>query len=167
MYQPMHPLDKASNSPMPADLSWLAAEGARVWLGGHSQATKAILESRLPATHRPPTGPLDVAYIVPRSIDEAVYFADKVSTRLVSGGEIWVIVPGCASEDESPPADMLLAQAETLSSAGWRVAHRIDHDREITAMRLVRTANPAHSIAPIPPVEREKQPAMPAPHIAE
>lgn len=167
MYQPKRPLDKTSDNWMPSDLSWVAVQGARIWLGGHNQTTKAILESMLPGTHRPPTGPLDVAYIVPRSIDEAVYFAGKVSTRLVRGGEIWVIVPGCTSEDESPPADMLLVQAETLASAGWRVAHRIDHDRDVTVMRLERTTNPAHTIDPTPPAELGRQPAVPAPHIAE
>lgn len=151
----------------PEDSIWAAARGARVWVGGRNRSVKTILENRLPPTRRPPTGPLDMALIVPRSIDEAIYFADKVSSRLVPGGTLWVMVPCCPSEAGPPPADMLLAHAEAMGAAGWRVAKRSETDRDLTAIRLERIANPAPSIDPSRPDERGEPPAVPAPHIAK
>lgn len=130
------------------DAGWGAAEGARVWVGGHNQPARSILEQRLTHTCRPPTGPLDAAFIVPRTIDEAVYFADKVSARLVDGGAIWLLSLSDQSHIELLRDDILLAHAEAMTTAGWRVAERHETDDELVAVRLKRIAKPARPIDP-------------------
>lgn len=52
---------------------------------------RRIIEPQLVDCIRPPTGPLDAAFICPLTIDEAVYFAQKLMPRLVSAGRITVL----------------------------------------------------------------------------
>jgi hypothetical protein len=71
----------------------------RVWLGGHNTERKREVERHLRGTHRPPTGPVDLAFITPQSADEAAYFAAKVQPRLSPGGAIWTVYPSDTSPD--------------------------------------------------------------------
>jgi hypothetical protein len=70
--------------------AWDLPVTARVWVGGHNLAAKLEIERRLVATVRPPTGPLDAGFVAPISTDEAVYFAEKLRSRLVPTGVIWI-----------------------------------------------------------------------------
>jgi len=79
--------------------------GVRVWVGGHDLAAKRVVEPLLSDTTRPPTGPVDIAFIAPESADEAAYFLDKIDARLEKDGVAWIILPPNA------PANDLSEQA--------------------------------------------------------
>ncbi len=65
----------------------------RVWVGGHNLATKRVVKPFLTDTTRPPTGPVDIALIVPETADEAAYFLGKIEARLEQDGVAWIILP--------------------------------------------------------------------------
>ena len=44
----------------------------RVWIGGHQIEAKRIIEPYLTNATRPPTGEIDIAFITPESLDEAL-----------------------------------------------------------------------------------------------
>lgn len=95
---------------------WGLAPGMRVWLGGHNTETKREVERHLRGTHRPPAGPVDLAFITPQSADEAAYFAAKVQPRLSPGGAIWTVYPSETSPDrvafDVSMADLVHAMAK-------------------------------------------------------
>lgn len=80
---------------------------ARIWLGGHNVAARAILEPLVAAAQRPPTGPLDAAIIAPQSADEAIYFAKKLAPRLRPSGALYIV----QSENDSNSAESRWNQA--------------------------------------------------------
>lgn len=65
--------------------------GARIWVGGHDRAARRALEAVVAGAPRPPTGPIDAAFVAPETLDEAAYFVDKVLPRLVPSGVIWIV----------------------------------------------------------------------------
>jgi hypothetical protein len=75
--------------------------GKAVWLGGNDVAVRQVLENSLSSAHRPAGGPLDVAFVTPLSVDEAVYFACKLKKRFRASGELWIVF----ASDPSPSAD--------------------------------------------------------------
>ncbi len=74
--------------------------GLRVWIGGHNLAAKRAIEPLLAETTRPPTGPLDMAFIAAETPDEADYFLYKLAGRLPSGATAWVISANDAPHTE-------------------------------------------------------------------
>ncbi len=72
---------------------WGITPGLRVWVGGHDQNARREVEDRLAGAARPQTGRIDLAFITPQSVDEAVYFAGKLRNRLVANGALWVVYP--------------------------------------------------------------------------
>ncbi len=64
----------------------------RVWIGGHQLEAKKLATTICVGITKPPTGPLDAAIITPITSEEAAYFATKLQSRLISGGNIWIIV---------------------------------------------------------------------------
>jgi len=95
---------------------WGLAPGMRAWLGGHNTEMKREVETRLGGTHRPPTGLIDLAFITPKSAEEAAYFAAKIRPRLASGGAIWTVYPSASSPErgafEVSTADLVRAMAK-------------------------------------------------------
>ena len=77
--------------------TWGLAPGARVWIGGHDAATKRFVHAHLSDTVRPPTGPIDVAFIAAVSVGEAIHFAGKLHPRLRPTGVVWIICSDAAS----------------------------------------------------------------------
>lgn len=67
--------------------------GMRIWVGGHAIEARRAIERHLSGTTRPPRGPLDAAFICPKTPDEATYFAEKVRPRLEAAATIWVVEP--------------------------------------------------------------------------
>jgi len=66
---------------------------------------------------RPKDGPIDVAVIVPKTVDEAVYFAGKVLNRLVRSGTVWIL--GLAGQS-GLDAESLAQSPEWLNSEAGR-----------------------------------------------
>lgn len=86
----------------------------RLWLGGHFAAARRLLELDVKGLPRPATGPIDIAMITPVSVDEAVYFAIKLASRLEAGGSVWIVVRDKnqhASDGSSMIDDQQLLQA--------------------------------------------------------
>lgn len=98
--------------PTTAEL-WGVTPGLRVWVGGHDPNAKREVEKRLAGAVRPQTGCIDLAFITPQSVDEAVYFAGKLRVRLVADGALWVVYPGLGSIREAEFANA----AKTLVGA--------------------------------------------------
>jgi hypothetical protein len=79
--------------------------GMRVWVGGHNLEARREIERLLVGTVRPPTGSIDKAFIAPLTVDEAVHFARKLLTRLVSDGLIAVVYARKTLEANDPSHD--------------------------------------------------------------
>ncbi len=98
---------------------WGVTPGIRVWVGGHNTHAKREVAKRLKGTVRPPTGRIDLAFIAPQSVDEAVYFARKLRSRLVSNGVIWVVYPDEASPRRGEFAGGSRDLVGSLARAGY------------------------------------------------
>ena len=72
---------------------WGVRPGMRIWFGGRNLHAKRAAAEHLAGTLRPPTGPVEQVFITPKTVDEAVYFVNKLRHRLASGGSVWVIYP--------------------------------------------------------------------------
>ncbi len=72
---------------------WNLQSGANIWLGGHATEGKRLLHQQLIDMPRPPIGPIDAAFITPESMDEAIHFSQKLSTRLGPGKRLWILTP--------------------------------------------------------------------------
>ncbi|MCH8966265.1 MAG: hypothetical protein IID43_01175 [Planctomycetes bacterium] len=70
---------------------WGIRPGLRVWVGGHNVDARRAIEAHLSGAIRPPTGPIELGLIAPLSIDEALYFADKLRSRLAPKGRVWIV----------------------------------------------------------------------------
>jgi hypothetical protein len=77
------------------------APGCRVWLGGHNRSATRRIEPLLGGAARPPGGPVDLAFVAPRTMDEAIYFAEKIRSRLAADGRIWIVSSANAERDEN------------------------------------------------------------------
>lgn len=86
--------DGSSDMPTPSGLPWHLPPASRIWIGGHNVAARRVLERSLRAAVRPPDGPIDVGFIVPKTTDEGVYFLEKLRHRILPTGTIWVVYPG-------------------------------------------------------------------------
>jgi hypothetical protein len=88
---PDNPAHIADNDPVhPEDRATTYDQLLRAWVGGHNAEAKRELEGIISESVRPPTGPLDAAFIAARDEDEALYFAAKLRSRVVLGGQLWV-----------------------------------------------------------------------------
>ncbi len=76
---------------------WGIRPGLRVWVGGHNVDARRVIEAHLAGTIRPPTDPIELGLIAPLSIDEALYFADKLRSRLVPKGRVWIAYADASS----------------------------------------------------------------------
>ena len=76
---------------------WGLSVGSRVWVGGHNTAAKRVIHTLLVGMVRPPTGLIDAGFITPSSVDEALYFAEKLRPRLRLGGVVWITYPPARS----------------------------------------------------------------------
>lgn len=90
----------------------------RVWIGGHDLEGKRIAHRRSSAAQRPATGPIDLAVITPRSVDEAVYFADKLRDRLAPGAAIWILRRERSAESEHATGETLRSLSAALTKLG-------------------------------------------------
>lgn len=88
--------------PTTAVEAWKASPQARVWVGGNNTSARREVELIVGDSARPPTGPLDQAFLTPLSNDEALHFARKLAARVVAGGSLWIVTPkrGSAREAE-------------------------------------------------------------------
>lgn len=111
--------------------------GIRVWVAGHNLAAKREIDRYLSGAVRPPSGPVDVAIIVPESDDEAVYFATKIERRLAAGGSVYVVVPdvpACGPDDHTDRISGLLSQ---LRTAGFQTGEEVRLSPSHVTIRLV------------------------------
>ena len=100
---------------------------SRVWIGGHDDRARRVIESLVAPAERPATGPIDVAVITPKSADEAVYFAAKLVKRLSPDSVVWVVV----SSDESGPSSAI---ATGLAELGLVASERVAIDDAFLAV---------------------------------
>ena len=93
--------------------------GLRVWVGGNNTVARREIESFLSETTRPPTGPLDVAFITPSTNEEAAYFAAKLKPRLTAEARVWVVVLDTDNPDgKSAPVTLSSVDAH-VSGVGF------------------------------------------------
>ena len=70
--------------------SWDVAKTTRVWIGGNNLDVRREIEAIAASYKAPPNVPIDCAFITPIDADEAAYFAEKLSSRLVQNAPVWV-----------------------------------------------------------------------------
>ena len=92
---------------------WEISPGDRVWFGGHNTEAKRVVEQFLHGTTRPPQGPIDAAFVVPQSTDEAHYFVAKLRDRLLPTSRVWLVI----AKPDSPLRNDLDICAEDLQQA--------------------------------------------------
>ena len=80
---------------------WGLKPGTRVWVGGHNTNARREVEEYLKAMIRPPSGAIELAFITPQSVGEAVYFTRKLCSRIECDGVVWVVIPDEASPRRS------------------------------------------------------------------
>lgn len=80
---------------------WGVRPGVRVWVGGHNVDAKREIERHLAGLDRPPTGAIDLAFIAPLTVDEAVHFAGKLVDRLSPNAVIWALLWQQAAQDHA------------------------------------------------------------------
>lgn len=73
--------------------------GIRVWSGGHHVTARQTVDQFLGVVDRPPTGPIDIGFITPQSVEEGLYFAGKLRARLAPAGTIWIVYPKAARQE--------------------------------------------------------------------
>lgn len=91
----------------------------RIWVGGNNTDARREIETYLLETARPPTGPLDAAFITPDTSEEAVYFAAKLRPRLTPNAHVCVVV---SDTDITPPegtTDAMAGLVSQFSDAGF------------------------------------------------
>jgi len=114
---------KHNNEPeTPLAVQWGVTPSTRVWVGGHNLVARRETEKHLAGPKRPPSGPIDVAFIAPQTIEEALYFANKLRSRLTPGGAIWVAMSGPNASMSPGSVDDMERMSDVLVDAGW-VAH--------------------------------------------
>ncbi len=105
----------STDQPTTLRAHWRVKPGLRVWVGGHNTDAKRQIETHLAGTTRPPTGPIDIAFIAPFFSNEAAHFATKLRERLTSDGALWVIHPDPA---QIRAADFEITQADLRTALG-------------------------------------------------
>lgn len=93
--------------------------GQRLWVGGHNLAAKREIEKHLTGTVRPATGPVEMAFITPDVIDEAVYFASKIRLRLTPEGSLCVVVQERDPAEATPQFFSSEELVSRLKTAGY------------------------------------------------
>lgn len=83
---------------------WGIRPGLRVWVGGHNVDARRAIEAHLAGAIRPPAGPIELGLIAPLSIDEALYFADKLRSRLAPKGGVWIVYADASSPHQAQGA---------------------------------------------------------------
>lgn len=87
--------------------------GLRIWVGGNNTDARREIERYLSETTRPPTGPLDSAFITPVTSEEAAYFAAKLKPRLTPDARVWVVVlrpENSVAQSATDPLSELVSQ---------------------------------------------------------
>ncbi len=118
--------------------------GARVWLGGHDTAARGVVECRLAGALRPPTGPIDAAFITPMSIEEATHFAGKLLDRLNPNGTLTVVYRRASDGlgGGTPASADPLRKA--MDGAGFQLLGRSPFEEEWVSARF----SPAREVRP-------------------
>jgi len=95
-------MPQRDQSPITALEAWQVTPGSRLWVGGNNVNARREIELLVAQAPRPPEGELDCAIIAPLTTDEALYFARKVRSRVISGGGVWIVYPkrGTPAEGE-------------------------------------------------------------------
>lgn len=100
--------------------------GARVWIGGHNREARRFIERALAGKNaiRPAEGPIDVAFITPETVDEAVYFLAKLAPRVPVDGVIQIVFRAhpAADSDAEPSRSFVNELTERIDRTGWRIA---------------------------------------------
>ena len=110
------------------------------------------METYFSETTRPPTGPLDAAFITPATSEEAAYFAEKLKPRLSTDASIWVVVPSAnrsATDSVADPMDELVSR---VTGAGFTRTREVSFraGEAIEKHRLIERTGMAIAINFIP-----------------
>ncbi len=112
---------------------WGLGPGKRVWVGGHFAAGKRAVEASVVGSERPPTGAVDAAFVVPLTVDEALYFAGKIGPRLASGGRIWLVSAGPQPASNREGVECFQGFREHMARAGFLACGHIAIDDAFVA----------------------------------
>lgn len=112
------PRANAGDAPDPPR-PWLVPAGTRIWVGGNNRHARRLVEASLNDAARPPRGPIDIAFVAPTSVDEALYFTGKLKTRLQRASAVWVVYPPAARSAKEPSAPSFRALKDELGRSGF------------------------------------------------
>ena len=92
----------------------------RSWVCGNCMEAKRAIAPCLSPSSRPAQGPIDVAIITPESTEEALYFVNKLRTRLDQEAIAWVVLSGKIEQFESKQQFSL-----AMEQSGWVEINKI------------------------------------------
>lgn len=98
--------------------SWGVAPTASVWIGGNNLDARSEIEAVAESLRASPEAAIDCAFITPKVVGEAAYFAEKLRARLVSGASVWVAW-------RALDTDGLAAVSAALSGGGFEEFGRV------------------------------------------
>lgn len=129
-------VDRSSDATDQSSTVWQVTADTRIWVGGHNMGTKRAVAAVLDAARRPPTGPIDLAVIAPASVEEAIYFAEKVWPRLEDRASLWIALPETeqvqASDFTAHPNEVI----DAMHLRGFRCGKRIRVNNDCIALRF-------------------------------
>lgn len=98
--------------------------GLRIWVGGNNTDARREIEQYLSETTRPPTGPLDAAFITPNTSEEAAYFAAKLKPRLTPDACVWVVVPGTDNSAKESATELMSELVSQVTQTGLTLTRK-------------------------------------------
>jgi hypothetical protein len=126
----------SNERPIPLAKQWGVTAATRIWIGGHDLDARREVSIRLVGAARPATGPIDLAFITPLTVDEALYFAEKLRPRLTPGGAVW-IVHGETDDSEQDATHLTAAQLAVAAAArGWTAAREVPISERSSSTRF-------------------------------
>ena len=95
--------DQGHAKPLTPDDPPKFGPGMRVWVGGHNRKVKREIRKYLAGTIRATSGLIDVALIAPESVEEALYFGEKLRHRMAFEATVWVVEPTLPTTESVDP----------------------------------------------------------------
>jgi hypothetical protein len=106
---------------------WGVSPTASVWVGGNNLDARREVEAVVSSLRASPDQPIDCAFITPTVVEEASYFAAKLSSRFVSGATVWIAWPYLDHEG-------LAAVVSGLGGVGFEEVDRVTLSDDIVTV---------------------------------
>lgn len=127
---------QSNDKQIPFAAQWGVTTTTRVWIGGQDLDARREVEDRLVGVVRPATGPIDLAFVTPLTVDEALYFASKLRPRLAPSGAVWIVHSAHAASPQPGPGVTPENLDVTMAAQRWNRTRDLDLDEIYASTRF-------------------------------